>query len=91
MVRIDTSKYQVGESLYTALPHFANDEDVLNSQCQDTIKVYQYCKVTNTPPYKTVFETPSLFIEDILTIDSEFNYLVKVQAEKNKDTNGTTK
>jgi len=41
-----------------------------------------YNKASNTPPFKTIEETPVQFIKDFLIIDEEVSYLNKKQSEQ---------
>ena len=61
----------VGESLYISSNFFVDNEKLLDKEIQKTIHKYIYSKVSKTPPYATVQETPAEFIEDFIIIDEE--------------------
>ena len=39
------------------------------------IKKYIYTKLSNTPPYQSIQETPFTFIDDFLVIDQESKHI----------------
>ena len=76
MIRVhdDAEKmdFDVGESCYKLLPFFADDSMVIDAEAQETIRVMRYSKITNTPPFPSIYEeTPASFIDAVLIIDQE--------------------
>tara|TARA_Y100001963_G_scaffold73836_3_gene102682 strand:+ start:187 stop:516 length:330 start_codon:yes stop_codon:yes gene_type:complete len=73
---------QIGDTLYTEHFFFCNTEDIVDQDCQNTIKKYLFCKAFSVPPYKSLDETPATIIDDYMLIENELNYL------KSKENNG---
>jgi len=67
----------IGRVLYEGLPFFANASNFVDSDNQLLIKKFQYCQLTNTPPFPSLDKTPAKIVEDFTTIDSEINAIQK--------------
>lgn len=65
----------MGEALYLQAGHFVNYSLLVDDEIQTTIKKYIYTKLSNTPPYRSVQETPFTFIDDFLVIDQESKHI----------------
>jgi hypothetical protein len=65
--------YKVGEALYSQHFFFTNPRNIVNNISQTRIKEFQYCKLTQTPPYSSISKTPALYIDDIMIINEEIN------------------
>ena len=67
------SPNKVGESVYIQGAFFFDMKIMLKQEIQDRIMEYTFCKKFNTPPYKSLQETPEEVINDFMVIESEFN------------------
>jgi hypothetical protein len=76
---------KLGESLYLSAGYFADYSRLIDSEVQVDIKKYIYCKISNTPPYLTIKDTPADYIERFIVIDEE------VKGIENNDTTAQTK
>ena len=63
----------IGETLYTEHFFFCNTCELIDHECQKTIKKYNYCKTFNTPLYPSLDETPANIVDDFMRIDKEYN------------------
>tara|TARA_R110000824_G_scaffold57588_8_gene156548 strand:+ start:253 stop:561 length:309 start_codon:yes stop_codon:yes gene_type:complete len=72
---------ETGEILYMEHFFFANTSELLDKKTQEDIKVYNYCKAFNCPPYPSIQETPAKELENFLLIDSEVNKYYKSKKE----------
>ena len=70
--------FKVGHALYTHSNFIVNNIKLLNQDYQDMIKKYYYSKMSKTPPYSSVEETPVDFIDNYLIIDFEANYIANM-------------
>ena len=77
--------FNVGESLYTQSFFFVDHELLLDSNMQNRIKEFQFCKTFSCPPYPSLQETPADIIDDFFIIEEEYNYCVKKKQEEKKD------
>ena len=73
----------IGQVLYMSIPFFANLSSFLSQSSQLLIKKFQYCKLTNTPPYQTLDQTPATIVDNFMVIDSEINSINKELREEN--------
>ena len=82
----------IGEGIYLEHFYYANTKDLVDPKCQSMIKAYIYCMESNTPPYRSLQETPANFIDDFLIINEEINNIKKRNAEirANEVKNGRT-
>ena len=76
--------FYVGEALYKQLRFFANESQFMDSAILKKIKIYQYCKSSNTPPYPTLHDTPANFIDDYLEMEGEFK-LIEALMKRDKE------
>ena len=74
----------MGEALYTQSFFFTSNEMLVDAECQNRIKEYQFCKKFNCPPHPSLQSTPANIIDDFMIIDEEFNLCSKQQNEKDK-------
>ena len=81
----DSKGFNVGEAIYTQSFFFADHELLLDSNMQNRIKEFQFCKTFSCPPYPSLQETPANIIDDFFTIEEEYNYCVAKQQEEKKD------
>tara|TARA_Y100001973_G_C5184042_1_gene326707 strand:- start:1615 stop:2028 length:414 start_codon:yes stop_codon:yes gene_type:complete len=76
--------FNVGEAIYTQSFFFADHSQLVDTNIQNRIKEYQYCKQFNCPPYPSLYETPANIIDDFFIIEEEINqYTNKKQKEQN--------
>ena len=80
-----TDTEDIGEVLYTEHFFFANTSELIEKRSQEKIKVYNYCKTFNCPPYPSIIETPAKELEELLIIDSEVK---KHNNSKKEEVNG---
>ena len=73
--------FNVGEACFKQLPFFANISTIVNHKDQTTILKYSYLKSTNTPPYRSLQDTPADFVDAIMTIEEEINLINKSEQE----------
>jgi len=78
------SSTRIGEGLYLSAGYFADYEKLVCDVTQMDIKKYLYSKVSNTPPYATIKETPVEFIDRFIIIDEEVKDI-----EQNSSTSST--
>ena len=57
--------------MFTQSKFFVNTDLLVDQKAQMLIKKYNYSKLTNTPPYPSVKETPYQFIDDMQIINEE--------------------
>ena len=62
---------KIGEGLYLSAGFFVDYDKLIDRDIQNTIRKYIYSKISNTPPYISIQETPASFIEDFIIIDEE--------------------
>ena len=79
---IEKNISEISETLYHEHFFFCNTSDLLDEECQQTIKEYTFSKTFNAPPYPSISETPVKIIDEFMLIEKELNYL------KSKDSNG---
>ena len=73
--------FDVGESCFMQLPYFADKSKVLSNRHQNTILKYSYLKTTNTPAYPSLQDPPADFIDDIMIIEQEINFINKSEQD----------
>lgn len=73
--------FDVGESCFKQLPYFANISTLLNNLDQTTILKYSYSKITNTPPYPSLQDTPADFVDQFMFIEQETNLINNSEQE----------
>lgn len=73
--------FNVGEAIYKQSFFFSDHETLLNSDMQNRIKEFQFCKKFNCPPCSNLQDTPAIIVDDFFIIDEEFNHYL----ERKKD------
>lgn len=74
-VEAEEKGFEVGEALYKQLRFFCNESVFIDKHIQNKIRKYQYCKVSNTPPYRSLQDTPASFVDDYLEIHHEIEMI----------------
>ncbi len=77
----------MGNALFLQSKFFADTYRLVDRKSQLSIKKFNYSKLTGTPPYQSIQQTPYQFVEDASIIDEEIINIKKIESEKN----GTTK
>ena len=77
--------FELGNSLYGSLDYFVDKSLLLNSNIQNRIKEFQFCKAFSCSPYPTLMETPSEIVDDFFIIEEELASCMKSQQEEKKD------
>ena len=72
----------MGEAIYTQSFFFANQELLLDSDMQNRIKEFQFCKAFSCPPYPNLQETPAEIVDDFFIIEEELNHCMKKEQEE---------
>tara|TARA_Y100000401_G_C8317609_1_gene223431 strand:+ start:1088 stop:1405 length:318 start_codon:yes stop_codon:yes gene_type:complete len=62
---------RLGESLYLSAGYFVDYSRLIDDKVQMNIKKYIYSKVSRTPPYVSIQDTPADFIDSFIIIDEE--------------------
>ena len=81
----ESKGFNVGEAIYTQSFFFADHELLIDSNMQNRIKEYQFCKTFSCPPYPSIKDTPADIIDDFLIIEQEYNHCVAKQQQEEKD------
>ena len=81
----ETKGFNVGEAIYTQLFFFSDHELLLNSNMQNRIKEFRFCKAFSCPPHPSLQETPANIIDDFFIIEEEYNHCVAKQQQEKKD------
>ena len=81
----DKKGFNVGESVYSLSFHFVDHALLLDSQMQNRIKEYQFCKQFSCPPYPSLKETPANIIEQFSVIEQEYNSCAQKKQEEKKN------
>tara|TARA_R100001594_G_scaffold65971_1_gene100308 strand:- start:1189 stop:1401 length:213 start_codon:yes stop_codon:yes gene_type:complete len=55
--------------------YFANNSDLIDTECQAMIKSYLYTKESSTPPFSSLQTTPASFIDDFMIVRDELNHI----------------
>ena len=61
----------IGEALFISAGFFVDYTKLVCRDIQTDIKKYIYSRVSKTPPYASVIDTPASFIDDFIIIDEE--------------------
>lgn len=77
--------FNLGEALYTQSFFFANHDLLINTESQNRIKEYQFCKKFKCPPYPSLQNTPANIIDDFMIIDEEYNLCMEHSQKEKKD------
>ena len=84
---IDKSK-AIGEALFISAGFFVDYEKLICNDIQLDIKKYIYSRISKTPPYTSVNETPASFIDDYIIIDEETQAISNsIEKDKNEKRN----
>ena len=84
---IDKSK-AIGEALFISAGFFVDYEKLICNDIQLDIKKYIYSRISKTPPYTSVNETPASFIDDYIIIDEETQAISNsIEKDKNENRN----
>ena len=81
----DAKGFNVGESVYDLSFFFADHDLLVDSNMQNRIKEYQFCKSFSCPPYPSLQETPANIIEQFSVIEQEFNSCIAKKQQEKKD------
>ena len=81
----ETKGFNVGESLYTQSFFFADHALLVNTDMQNRIKEYLFCKTFSCPPFNNLQNTPAIIVDDFLIIDREYKYCINKQQEEKPD------
>ena len=73
--------FKVGEAIYKQSFFFADHSLLLDEECQNRIKEFQFCKQFNCPPFPSLQETPPVIIDDFTIIEQELKDCI----ERKKD------
>tara|TARA_Y100000310_G_C20668533_1_gene808974 strand:+ start:219 stop:584 length:366 start_codon:yes stop_codon:yes gene_type:complete len=74
--------YNEGEACYYEHLFWANSHDLIDTKSQTMIKSFLYCQESNTPPFKSLENTPASFIDSWMIVANEIK-LIKSQEMKN--------
>ncbi len=72
----------LGESLYLYSNFIVDNAYLVDSYYQTIIKEYYYSKVSKTPPYPSVKDTPNDYMDKFIIIDQETNEIAKESEKK---------
>ena len=72
----------LGEALYTYSNFIVDNSHIADNNFQNLIKEYYYSKISKTPPYSSVSETPDEYMDNYIIIDQETNYIAKESEKK---------
>lgn len=67
----------VGEGLYIHSNFIVDNVKLININDQELIKDYYYSKISKTPPFPSISETPEDYIDKFIIIDEEVNKIMK--------------
>ena len=77
--------FNIGEALYTHSNFIVNNSILVDAECQKLINEYYYSKLSNTPPYSSIQDTPKEYMDKYIIIDNETKYIAdKENAERKK-------
>jgi len=66
--------YTVGSALYEETKYYCNQSLLINPDDQMLIKKYNYAKLSHTPPYPSIDQTPAVFIDAFQIIEEEASF-----------------
>ena len=69
----------IGQALYYHSNYIVDNIKLLCSECQLLIKEYYYSKISNTPPFRRINETPLDYIDRFMIIDEETTRISELQ------------
>ena len=77
--------FKIGEALYLHSNFIANNVRFVNPEYQKLIKEYYYSKLSKTPPYPSIKDTPEGYMDKYIIIDTEVKYIADLEnAERKK-------
>ena len=75
--------FKIGNALFTQSKFFVNTDLLVDRNCQNLIKKFNYSKLTHTPPYPSIKDTPVDFIDDMQIINEEIINIKQWQSKTN--------
>ena len=76
-ILLEDTKISAGQNLYFLTPLFCDQRFFIDSESQDLIRQYNFCKTYNTPLAKTFDEIPARLIEAFEIIEQELHNVTK--------------
>tara|TARA_R100000152_G_C6756031_1_gene179807 strand:- start:386 stop:775 length:390 start_codon:yes stop_codon:yes gene_type:complete len=67
--------YSIGNALFTQSKHFVDTHLLIDPESQKDITKYNFCKVSNTPLFESVNQTPYEEIQKFMIIDEEIGHI----------------
>ena len=77
--------FNLGEALYTQACFFTDFNLIVDTECQNRIKEYQFCKKFSCPPHPSLQSTPANIIDDFMIIDEEYTHCMENSQKEKKD------
>jgi|APSaa5957512622_1039677.scaffolds.fasta_scaffold92004_2 hypothetical protein len=71
ITEIHERQYSIGSALFTECKMYCNPSIFINDQDQMFIKKYNYSKMSGTPPYQSINQTPAIFVDAFQIIEEE--------------------
>ena len=69
--------------MFTQSKFFVDTSKLVDINSQNLVKKYNYSKLTNTPPYPSIKDTPYNFIDDMQVVSEEIsNYEQELKERK---------
>jgi len=68
--------FKKGKSLYEQHFFFCNPQLLYSHKYQAQIKMVEYAKLTSTPPYPTMYDTPIQFVDEFFIIQKELKDII---------------
>ena len=81
---IDKGFKSCGQGLYTHASFIVDNSYIIKSEYQEMIKQYHYSKISKTPPFSSVQDTPSEYIDNFIIIEDEVNQMAEEQNKEKK-------
>lgn len=76
-ILLEDTKVSAGQNLYFLTPLFCDQRFFIDSESQDLIRQYNFCKTYNTPLAKTFDQIPARLIEAFEIIEQEMQNVTK--------------
>ena len=76
-ILLEDTKVSAGQNLYFLTPLFCDQRYFIDSESQDLIRQYNFCKTYNTPLAKTFDQIPARLIEAFEIIEQELQNVTK--------------
>ena len=77
-ILLEDTKVSAGQNLYFLTPLFCDQRYFVDSESQDFIRQYNFCKTFNTPLANTLDEIPAKIVEAFDTIEKELESVKRV-------------